>query len=567
MIAERLRNMGLDLEPKKTVLVEFSRSGFIDKQMSIRIGDCDISNCGAAKFLGIWMDNRLRFDRQVQELRGKVSRANSIIKYLCGVSRGMEVNTALMLYKSLVRSITDYGSFVFFPRESLLQLKLERAQFLGIRTALGYRNSTPNNVIVAEPKVRHLRDRAMLLGINFVNKALAYNQNGICGKLQGLLEGENFIRYRQPTYKPSLLLEIWRDTRYRQQIGPPRKFEIFQGFFTAHFFRPTVDLTIGIERKNEEFSDRALLRKIIKKYNCNPDPEVIFTDGSFGDSFRSTGASIVICDQDEAYKISLPQTCSSYTAEAFAVRAALHMMRIQSRMRKKEIVILSDCQAVVKAIHNNHLNVHKNKYITESRILIYDLERHQGKRIILVWIPAHVGIRGNEMADGLAREAAEEVADLSIEVPVGDLLPSARRETWDATQFSIIRGSLHKGIFYFDRFYDRAATKPWFNKVRAERYFITLINRLRANHYNLGLSLKRKGYIDNERCECGCECEDIHHVILSCCKFDEWRAVMDNELREAGYMEEIDIFRLIQARNWNVLYIIFKFIKRTGKVI
>ncbi|XP_071575291.1 uncharacterized protein [Temnothorax nylanderi] len=190
--------MGLDLEPKKTVLVEFSKSGYIDRRMNIRIGDCEVFNCGAAKFLGVWLDNKLSFNRQVQELRGKVSRANSIIRYLCGVSKGMEVNTALMLYKSLVRSITDYGSFVFFPRQPSLQLKLERAQFMGIRTALGYRNSTPNNVIVAEAKVRHLRDRAMLLGTNFVNKAIAYNRSGLCDKLRNLMDGENYVRLKQP---------------------------------------------------------------------------------------------------------------------------------------------------------------------------------------------------------------------------------------------------------------------------------------------------------------------------------------------------------------------------------
>ncbi|XP_071574599.1 uncharacterized protein [Temnothorax nylanderi] len=302
-------------------------------------------------------------------------------------------------------------------------------------------------------------------------------------------------------------------------------------------------------------------------YNLNPDPEIIYTDGSFSNSSRSTGAGIVICDQDVAYKMSLPRLCSSFTAEAFAVCAALQLMWAQRDRRNNEIIILSDCQSVVKSINNNHLNVHKNKYITEARILIYNLERHCGKRVLLVWIPAHVGIVGNEMADGMAKEAAEEGADPSILVPVGDLLLGARRETWDATQLSIIRDSLHKGTFYFDLFYDRLAMKPWFSKVNAERYFVTLINRLRANHYNFGSSLKRKGYIDSDRCECGYECKDIHHVLLRCHKYDDRRVKMDMELRAAGYTEEIDIYRLIQSKNWDVLYIIFNFLKYTGKMI
>ncbi|XP_024890314.1 uncharacterized protein LOC112466452 [Temnothorax curvispinosus] len=486
--------MGLDLEPRKTALVEFSRSGYIDRQLNIRIDGCDVPNCGGAKFLGIWLDNKLSFERQIHELRGKVNRANSIIRYLCGVSRGMEVNTSLMLYKSLVKSIIDYGSFVFFPRKASLQLKLERAQFLGIRTALGYRNSTPNNVIVAEAKVTYLKDRAMLLGFNFANKAIAHNQNGLCDKMRALYEGENFVRYRQPTYGSSLLSEIWkRVNRTKHLIGPVEKFPVFSGSYSAHTFIPTVDIDVGAGRRRESFSDCYLIQKIISKYHLGPNPDIFFTDGSCREAAVSTGASIVICDQEEAFKISLPGLCSSYTAEAFAINcSALHLLWTRKYVGGSEIIILSDCQAVLKSINNNHLNIHKNKYVTEARILIYKLEKFCDKKIVLVWIPAHAGILGNEIADGLAKEATEEEADPTIAVPVGDLLAHAIKEAWESTQVSIARDALHKGAFYFEKFYDRASSVPWFRKVRAERYFVTFINRLRANHYNLGASLKRK---------------------------------------------------------------------------
>ncbi|XP_071581229.1 uncharacterized protein [Temnothorax nylanderi] len=566
LVTERLRSLGLDLEPKKTVLVEFSRSGFVDGGMNIRVNGCEVPNRNGARFLGIWLDNRLKFDRQVQEVRGKVNRANSVMRYLCRVSKGVEVNTAHMLYKSLVRSVTDYGNFIYFPRDSATQLKLERAQYMGIRTALGYRNSTPNNVIVAEAKVRLLRDRATLLGRNFVHKAMAYNRNGLCDKFQRLLDSECWARFRQPMYRFSLLSEIWRKSLpLRTYIGETRGPEIFGGSFKAQTFVPKINLTIGRDRKERKFSDQELMRRVRSEYGLLQNSEIIFTDGSFDEESRSTGAGIVICDRDIAYKISLPYMCSSYTAEVFAIRSALMVMKQQCNCR--DIVILSDCKSALLAIKNNHLNVHKNKYVTETRILIYDLETVHNKNVILVWIPAHVGIEGNEMADGLAKEAANEEADPSIGVPVGDLMAAVRRETWNATQAAIVCDSAHKGTYYFEEFYERESTRPWFHKVNANRYFVTLINRLRANHFNLGVSLKRKGYVDSERCDCGHEIEDLPHLLNNCHKYDDARIELDRDLRAAGFLEEIDINRLIRAKNWDILYIIFTFLKKIDKVI
>ncbi|XP_077277527.1 uncharacterized protein LOC143905805 isoform X2 [Temnothorax americanus] len=496
VIAERLKRIGLDLEPKKTVLVEFSRSGYVDRNLFINIQGTKVYNRGEAKFLGIWLDGGLTFHRQTQEIRGKVNRANSIMRYLCHVSTGMETNTALMLYKNLVRFVMDYGIFVYFPRDASYSLKLERAQFMGIRTALGYRNSSPNNVIVAEAK-----------------------------KLQRACDCESYARFLFPTYRFSLLSEVWKSSlKRRDWLGPSRQFEVFRGNYEAHTFVPLVDFDIGLKRKFKKFSDEILIKEIITQYNLEL-PEIIFTDGSQDENKRSTGASVIICDQEIAYKISLPFMCSSYTAEAFAVMAALRLMLCQIERRARDMVILSDCRSVLMSIRSNILDVHRNQYIIEARRILYELCYKHEKRVILVWIPAHKGILGNELADATAKEAATEEADPSIVVPVSDMMTGIRRATWDTTQNSIEAESTYKGS-----------------------------------------SLKRKGYVDSERCDCGHEREDLNHVILQCCHYDEPRIKMDKDLRAIGFLEE-DIVKLIKRKNWKVLNIIFQFIKSTKRII
>lgn len=108
MIDENLRRIGLQLQPEKTQLVDFNRKGYIDEEVKIKLQDCWIRGKEKAKFLGIIFDNKLKFTEQIETVKGKVCKAVSILKNLNRVSWGMELNTAVLLYKSYVRSVIEY---------------------------------------------------------------------------------------------------------------------------------------------------------------------------------------------------------------------------------------------------------------------------------------------------------------------------------------------------------------------------------------------------------------------------------------------------------------------------
>jgi len=74
---------------------------------------------------------------------------------------------AIMIYKSFIKSKIDYSLFVFFPRIIRERDKIERLQHKGVQIALGYRNSTPTNVTIAESKLMRLEDRAGFLAMNY----------------------------------------------------------------------------------------------------------------------------------------------------------------------------------------------------------------------------------------------------------------------------------------------------------------------------------------------------------------------------------------------------------------
>ena len=64
------------------------------------------------------------------------------------------------------------------------------------------------------------------------------------------------------------------------------------------------------------------------------------------------------------------------------------------------------------------------------------LLRNRGKNVEFCWVPAHVGIGGNEKADALAKEALGIDPRNNIALPVKDIYPIIRSVLQDVWNFS-----------------------------------------------------------------------------------------------------------------------------------
>jgi ribonuclease HI len=89
-----------------------------------------------------------------------------------------------------------------------------------------------------------------------------------------------------------------------------------------------------------------------------------------------------------------------YPRRKYDIKACI-MENIEKGYKGRNIYILSDSQAAIKVLNNFKIN----------SILVWDC--HQSlmrladhNRIQLIWMPGHMGIDGNEMADKLARQGS-----------------------------------------------------------------------------------------------------------------------------------------------------------------
>jgi len=89
----------------------------------------------------------------ISHIRNRAFSAYNISKSLSPSSCGGDPASLLLFYKSYVRSIIDYGSFLYANAAETTLLLLERVQNHAISLALGATKTTPILVLQAESKI------------------------------------------------------------------------------------------------------------------------------------------------------------------------------------------------------------------------------------------------------------------------------------------------------------------------------------------------------------------------------------------------------------------------------
>ncbi|GBM39240.1 hypothetical protein AVEN_62114-1 [Araneus ventricosus] len=133
---------------------------------------------------------------------------------------------------------------------------------------------------------------------------------------------------------------------------------------------------------------------------------VVKDDGSRNDS-DCTGSGIYITTHNQELKIQRrnPDFCCVFRSEQIAIDEGLDSLL--SLSCSNEIWILTDSRSSIQHLANWH-RVRDN---TGMNILNKLKSLSVSYRIHLQWIPSHVNIQGNELADALAKPSA---ADASV---------------------------------------------------------------------------------------------------------------------------------------------------------
>jgi len=228
-------------------------------------------------------------------------------------------------------------------------------------------------------------------------------------------------------------------------------------------------------------------------------------------------------------------------------------------------VIFTDSKSVLEAIaspltqNKNYLVHYIRKYWLKCIYL--------GVKLYIFWIPSHKGIRGNDVADSLAKKATIQGYKPNFKVPFSDLYAEVKESLNNQFISYLHDAAQTKGVLHASLYQNFDLNLPWYHDKSLNRKEIVLVNRLRSNHYNLNYSLNRKNIVPSAACQCGDPRQDINHIIFYCpitvMKSQRLRAY----LREKYPNHAIDIFPLLKDPDPKLIRLLLSYLQSNNILI
>ena len=195
---------------------------------------------------------------------------------------------------------------------------------------------------------------------------------------------------------------------------------------------------------------------------------------------------------------------SVFSAEIFAILQALYFV-LHNNLGN--CLILSDSKSALQSI-TNYSKAYAN-ICDEIQTVLSELNKQSDVRIL--WVKAHAGIVGNEVADKAANLAHSNNVSTLYHLSLQEklcILKSCTQDNWEAYWYISVNET-GKGKRLRDLRYPNFTTFPVPVLLQNRRDEINVF-RLRIGHAGLGEYLQRTNQKEDDTCWCGAT-EDIEH--------------------------------------------------------
>lgn len=544
------RSMSISFPKCHFLLFNYKNSPIRVGSVGIPVGQNVIYNEHRAKYLGVTWDIKLNWEAHVTQVKKKAGKLLNILSAITNLRKGAHPETVLLLYKGLVRPGLEWAGFLFNSEAYEKIQRLNVAQNTGMRKALGCISTTPINTLLHLSGLTTLRDRLSELSIRFLVKKVSVENNNIENKLKRILALKTQRHIPEIQKLDSHLYHLWLANREdHKEIEKSAIINSYLIDYDALFIRDHIKADLGRKLKIPEGNPQDFRPLVNREF---PHHRLIYTDGSLDTRENKCGLGIIFEDYPQwSSSISLNPKNSIYGAEMQAIRLALSSA-VANEMQG-DLLICTDFLSSVLNLKQDGINTRMTRHAAKIRQMITE-ERRKGRSIVIMWIPAHCGIEGNEAADRAAKLAAQkDVIDLK-RIQGEDLNPRYRSQATQKTGNFINQYAFQpvsKGYRYI-LFSEDFKQVPWFKGLGLDRKKIGVINRLMTGHTLAKAHLKRMNILEEESCECGEGVESIEHIFWFCPNYARTRYSLHNYLESKGVAFDTPIDKIVIQSNLDI---------------
>lgn len=514
LMVDKLDCMGLNLSTSKTKICVFSK-GRRRNTINLKINDgLSINIVENIKYLGMWLDRSLLWNKHINEIAEKSFKFLNILKVLAGSGWGVHPKHLRSLYISLIRSRLDFGCFLYDHSANVHVIKLDRMQNKALRIIGGFIKSTPIHVMESELCLPPLRVRRAYLAYKFCIKSMSLANNVTIQLFQQLNDLIN-VRYWHNKKKP-LFTTIF-DKCKTLNINS----NYVHGMFSLNIWVSYISIDGVIEcyldsvkgpKRDHEIT--ALKCDIIKEINDKYYGwNKYFTDGSM--SKGSRGAAYFDVNRNDSKMFKIYDNVSIMTLELIAILEALNAAHI---FNDSFVVIFTDSKSALQ--HLAQCASGRSRGVTVAYVILNVIHSiiDNGVNLKLQWVPSHIGLKGNEEADRLAKLARSNGEQFNIKPDYTEQLFFGKTLCFDYYKEYFDERSKEKGIWY-KTIQCQPPRTPWFIDSKIKRSYVIMAHRLRSGHYpsnKFGYLMKK---VNSPNCEiCGI-IEDVHHLLMECNRY------------------------------------------------
>lgn len=410
----------INLNIEKTEICLFSRDTNHKDTVDITLQGKKLRYNSTPKLLGITLDEKMTFNTHIQGLERKATRSLSSLREVRQITQ-MKTEKMIQLYICLVRSIMEYGCIVWQIADPKYTKLLDNVQKKALCLCLNMPITSGREALEVIAGVIPIDLRIEQISVTEIAKIQSKSvQEPIKQQLLKYKDQNTYDRYITPMGKVlAQAKDVEREVNIKIDTIEP-EFSYRAGECQMSKTRPSYWNRLGSSksRTDQQKEDcRTTIFNIIQEKQG--ENAIAFTDGSCLGNPGPCGAGAIISTNTSNPSVRLhrpvAQRGSILLAELVAIVMVLeHTISEQLYQSINELLIFSDSQTAVGLLTLNWTPKNYIDVIRDIKELIEEV-RIRGITTSILWTPGHANIQGNDEADLLAKQGAEEAKEMPPE--------------------------------------------------------------------------------------------------------------------------------------------------------